>query len=185
MLRAPDAGLRPESWQADQDRRRESARRGLTVGAITGFLAVAIAIGVSTLAAAFIRPQAAPIIRIGDVFVDRLPAALKTLAMGHFGSHGRTGLLLLMYLAIACWALGIGMLSRRAAALGVAGLAAGTMLSAFIVITQAEGRLTDVIPAIIGGAAGVAALLWLQRASAPVAPVAPVQPARGGRRRSR
>jgi len=77
-------------------------------------------------------------------------------------------------------------LSRRAAALGVAGLAAGTMLSAFIVITRAEGRMTDVIPAVIGGAAGVAALLWLQRASAPVAPVAPVQPARGGgRRRSR
>ena len=54
-LAAPDAGVDPYRWQADQDLRREARRRGLVVGAVTGFLAAAVAIGVSTLAAGFVR----------------------------------------------------------------------------------------------------------------------------------
>jgi hypothetical protein len=189
-LAAPDADLDPDSWQAGQDRRRAAGQRGLAVGAVTGLLAVAVATGVSTLVAAFVRPQAAPVIAIGDVFIDRVPAGLRNAAMAQSGSHGRIALLLIMYLAIACVALGMGALSRRAAALGVASLAAFTLFSAFIVITRTGGRMTDVLPAIIGGAAGAAALLWLQRASAPVAPYpharsAPDRsaPDRGGSRR--
>jgi hypothetical protein len=170
LLTAPDAGLRQDHWRAEQDRRAASAQRGLTVGAWTGLLAVEVAIGVSTLAAAFVRPQAAPIIAGGGVFVDRIPAGLRNAAMTHFGSHGRTVLLIGMYLAIAALALGMGMLSRRAAVLGVASLAAFTLLGAFIAITRPGGQTTDVVPAVIGGVAGIAALLWLQRASAPVAP---------------
>jgi hypothetical protein len=189
LLTAPDAGLRQDHWQAEQDRRAAVAQRGLTVGAWTGLLAVEVAIGVSTLAAAFVRPQAAPIIAGGGVFVDRIPAGLRNAAMTHFGSHGRTVLLIGMYLAIAVLALGLGMLSRRAAALGVASLAAFTLLGAFIAITRPGGQPTDVVPAVIGGVAGIAALLWLQRASAPVAPDhgggRPVPAARRGGRRSR
>ena len=169
-LAAPDADLDPDSWQAGQDRRRAAGQRGPAAGAVTGLLAVAVATGVSTLVAAFVRPQAAPVIAIGDVFIDRVPAGLRNAAMAQSGSHGRIALLLIMYFAIACVALGMGALSRRAAALGVASLAAFTLFSAFIVITRTGGRMTDVLPAILGGAAGAAALLWLQRASAPVAP---------------
>jgi hypothetical protein len=189
QLTAPDAGLHQDHWRAEHDRRAASAQRGLTVGAWTGLLAVEVAIGVSTLAAAFVRPQAAPIIADGGVFVDRIPAGLRNAAMTHFGSHGRTVLLIGMYLAIAALALGIGMLSRRAAALGVASLAAFTLLGAFIAITRPGGQPTDVVPAVIGGVAGIAALLWLQRASAPVAPDQGggrgVPAARRGGRRSR
>jgi len=39
----------------------------------------------------------------------------------------------------------------------------------------------DVMPVVVGGVAGAAALLWLVRASAPIAPLRPV---RGGARRS-
>jgi hypothetical protein len=181
---APDADLDPASWWAERDRRRAAGQRGLAVGAVTGVLAVAVATGVSTLVAAFVRPQAAPVIAIGDVFIDRVPAGLRNAAMAH-GSHGRIALLLVMYLAIGCVALGMGVLSRRAAALGVASLAAFTMVSAFVTITRPGGRAADVIPAIVGGVAGAAALLWLQRASAPVAPYPPARraPDRGARDR--
>ncbi len=152
---------------------------------MTGLLAVAVATGVSTLVAAFVRPAAAPVIAMGDVFVDRVPATLRSAVTAHFGSHGRTVLLLGMYLLIACLALGMGVLSRRAGALGVAILATFTLFSAFIAITRPGGRMTDIGPAVIGGVAGLAALRWLQRASAPVTPVAPLQPGHGGRRRAR
>ncbi len=177
---APDAGIDPYRWQAEQDRRREARRRGLGVGAVTGFLAAAVAIGVSTLAAGFVRPQASPMAALGSVFIDRMPAALKNVALQHFGAHGGTVLLLGMYAVIAVLAVGIGVLARHAAAPGAAGLAGFSLIAAFVTITRPGGRVSDVAPAIIGGIAGVAALLWLMRASAPIAPQ---RPARSGARR--
>ena len=180
-LMAPDAGVDPYRWQADQDARREAGRRGLVVGAVTGFLAAAVAIGVSTLAAGFLRPQASPMAALDSVFIDRTPAVLKNVALQHFGTNGRTVLLLGMYAAIAVLAVGIGLLARRSAASGVACLAAFSLLAAFVTITRPGGRVSDVAAAVIGGIAGIAALLWLMRASAPIAP--PLRHARGGTRR--
>jgi len=182
-LMAPDVGVDPDRWQADQDRRREASRRGLAVGAVTGFLAAAVAIGVSTLAAGFVRSQASPMAALGSVFIDRMPAALKNVAVEHFGTHGRTVLLLGMYAAIAVLAVGIGVLARHAAASGVAGLAVFSLIAAFVTITRPGGRVSDVAPAIIGGIAGAAALLWLTQASAPPQRAAPLRQAHGGARR--
>ena len=78
------------------------------------------------------------------------------------------------------------MLARRDAAVGVAGMAAFTLFAAFVVITRPAGHVADVAPAVIGGMAGVAALLWLFRASAPTAATrrgAPLRHGRGGTRR--
>jgi hypothetical protein len=183
MLMAPDAGVYPDSWQADQERRREAGRRGLIVGAVTGFLAAAVAISVSTLAAAFVRPQASPMTAVGGVFTARTPSALKHLAVQQFGANDRTVLLLGMYVTIAVLATAVGVLSRRAVALGVAGVAAFSLFGAFVTITRPGSRLTDLVPSVIGGMAGVAALIWLARASAPVAPVRRAHG--GGRRRTR
>jgi len=54
------------------------------------------------------------------------------------------------------------------AAIGVFGL-----FSAFVVITRPQGKLTDVLPSVLGAIVGAIALLWLRRASAPVAPLRP------------
>ena len=173
LLTAPDANVYPEGWQADQDNRRESRRRGLLVGAMTGFLTTATASAVSVLAAAFVRPQASPILAVYDVFTDRMPAVLRDFMAAHFGTHGRTVLLLGLYISIALLGLVIGMLARRAAALGVAGLAVLSVLGAFVTITRPQGQVIDVLPAMAGGLAGVLALLWLRRASAPMVALRP------------
>lgn len=186
MLAAPDVGVRPGTWHAEQDWRREARRRGLAVGAVTGFLAVAVAIGVSTLAAGFTRAPASPVGAVGGVFVDRMPASLRTTVAQHSGHGGQTMLLFGMYVLIALLAIAIGVLSRRSAALGVASLAACGLFTAFVVITRPGARVADVIPVIIGGLAGVLALLWLVRASAPSPGVTSLRHSRGaGRRRAR
>jgi hypothetical protein len=177
LLTAPDADVYPEGWQADQENRRESRRRGLLVGAMTGFLATATASAVSILAAAFVRPQASPILAVYDVFTDRMPAFLAA----HFGTHGRSVLLLGLYISIALLGLVIGMLARRTAALGVAGLAVLSVLGAFVTITRPQGQVIDVLPAVAGGLVGVLALLWLRRASAPIVALRPA-PGDGPRR---
>jgi hypothetical protein len=144
--------------------------RGPVVGAVMGVLAAAVAIGVATLAAAFVRPQASPVSAIGGVFLDRIPATLKAHLMAHFGAHAQT---LLLLGAIGLIAIVLGFMARRNVSIGVAGLAAFGLLGAFVAITRPESRASDVIPSAIGGLAGIIALLWLARASAPVATARP------------
>jgi hypothetical protein len=186
-LIAPDAGVRPDTWLAGLECRREASWRGPVVGAVTEVLAAGAVIGVSTLAAGLLKARTSPASAMGAVFIDRAPAALRNLALHHFGAQGRTVLLLGMYAGFAVGAIVIGVLARRAAAAGVAGIAAFTLFAAFVVITRPGGRAADVAPAMIGGVAGVAALLWLSRASAPDLgarrPGQSAPPRRGGTRR--
>jgi predicted tellurium resistance membrane protein TerC len=142
-----------------------------------------VAIGVATFAAAFVRPQASPASVMGGIVIDRIPAALKHSVITHFGAHDRTVLLLGMYVAIGLIAMVLGCMARRNPSVGVAGIAVFGLLGAFIVITRPESRASDVIPSAIGAVAGVMALLWLARASAPAAALRPAY--NGGRRRTR
>jgi hypothetical protein len=181
VLVAPDT---TGDWrrQADQGdgAGRDLAHRGPVVGAMMGFLATAVTIGVATFAAAFVRLQASPVSVAGAVFFDRLPATLRNHLMAHLGTHGRTVLLLG---AIGLIAIVIGLMARRNPSLGVAGIAAFGLLGAFAAITRPASQASDVIPWVIGGVAGIMALLWLAHASAPVPEVTSVRRAYGGGRR--
>ena len=183
MLTAPDAGIHPDRWQAEQEFRREAGRRGAMVGAVSVFLATGVVIGVSTLAAALLKSATSPVSAMGAVFIERTPAALRNAVVHHFGTHGRTVLLLGMYLTFAVVAIAIGMMARRDASVGVAGVAAFTLFAAFVVITRPASHVADIAPAVIGGLAGVAAVLWLFRASAPPGPYEAVRHGHGGARR--
>ena len=178
VLVAPDT--MGEWWrQADRGRDgdRDPGERGPIVGAVTGLLAAAVAIGVATFAAAFVRPQASPVSAVAGVLIDHLPAALRNHLMAHVGAHGQT---VLLVGAIGLAAMVFGCMARRNPSIGVAGIAAFGLLGAFVAVTRPESRASDVIPWAIGGAAGILALMWLARASAP-ARVAPLPPAYSSR----
>jgi hypothetical protein len=157
----------------DYRRRRHSAAgglrrgRGLLAGGLTGFLAAAVAIGVANLVAAFVRPQASPIIAVGGAFIDRTPPALKNFAVEKFGENDKTMLLLGMYVGIALIAIAIGMMAWRRVAVGVAGIGLFGLFGAFVAVTRPESHVTDVIPSIVGGVVGIAVLLWLIRMGMP------------------
>jgi hypothetical protein len=146
---------------------RHSARsgkarsRGLLAGGVTGFLAAAVALGVANLVAAFVRPQASPIIAVGEAFIDRTPPALKNFAVQKFGENDKNMLLLGMYVTIAIIAIVIGMLAWRRLSIGVAGIGLFGLFGAFVAITRPESHVTDVIPSIVGGIAGIVAIVWL------------------------
>jgi hypothetical protein len=152
---------------ADPDDERESrigSSRGLLAGGIAGFLAAAVALGAANLAAAFVRPQASPIIAVGGAFIDRTPPWLKNFAVQKFGENDKTMLLLGMYVTIALLAMVIGMLAWHHISVGVVALALFGAFGAFVAYTRPESRITDVIPSIAGGIVGIAAIIWLVRA---------------------
>lgn len=151
--------------ERDRGRRaRDRGSRGLLAGAIAGFLSAAVALGVANLVAAFVRPQASPIIAVGGAFIDRTPPALKDFAVAKFGENDKNVLLLGMYVTIALIAIVIGMLAWRRVSAGVAGIALFGLFGAFTAITRPDSQVTDVIPSIVGGFAGIAAIIWLVRA---------------------
>jgi hypothetical protein len=182
-LTAPDAGVYPERWRAEQARRREAWRRGPMVGAVTELLAIGVVLGVSTLTAAVLKSAISPVGGLAAVFADRTPAALRNAVVHQFGAQGRTVLLLGMYVTVAVVAIVIGTLARRDAAAGVAGVAAFTLFAAFVTITRPASHVADVTPVVIGGLAGAAAVLWLFRAAAPQLAQGPLRHGRGGTRR--
>ena len=156
----------------DYGRPRHSAARGqrrgwgLLAGGLAGFLAAAVAIGVANLVAAFVRPQASPIIAVGGAFIDRTPPALKNFAVQKFGENDKTMLLLGMYVTIALIAIVIGMIAWRRVAIGVAGIGLFGLFGAFVAITRPDSHVTDVIPSVLGGIVGIAALVWLHSTAA-------------------
>ena len=159
----------------------ERRSRGLIAGGVTGFLSAGVALGVANLAAAFVRPQASPIIAVGGKFIDLTPSWLKEFAIQKFGENDKNMLLLGMYVTIALLAIAIGMVAWRHIAVGIVGIGLFGALGAYIACTRPESRPADVIPSVIGGLVGVAALLWLTR-SRILASHASLDPYRGTHR---
>jgi hypothetical protein len=146
---------------------RQGRSGGLLPGALVGFLAAAVALGVANLVAAFVRPQASPIIAVGEAFIDRTPPWLKNFAVEKFGENDKNMLLLGMYVTIALIAIVIGMFAWRRVSIGVAGIGLFGLFGAFVAITRPESHATDVIPSVIGGIAGIAVLVWLVQIGVP------------------
>lgn len=163
--------------------RRGRGSRGFLSGIVTGLLSGAMAIGVAILAAAFVRPQASPVIAVGEAAIDRTPSAVKEFAIQYFGQNDKNVLLLGMYVVIAIIAMTVGVLGRRRLAVGVIGMAAFGVFGAFVALTRPESHATDGLPSLIGGAAGVAALIFLVRSAAPQSLAAVTRRTRGGYRR--
>jgi hypothetical protein len=157
------------SWQRPAGR-----SRGLLAGGVSGFLAAGTALGVANLTAAFVRPQASPVIAVGGWFIDHTPTALKEFAIQKFGENDKNMLLLGMYVTIALIAIVIGMIAWRYFSIGIVGIGAFGAFGAFIAYTRPESRVTDVVPALIGGVLGIAVLalmnLWSTRHSASSSP---------------
>ncbi len=141
--------------------------RGFLAGICTGLLAGGVAIGMAGLAAAFVRPQASPVIAVGDAVLGGASQPVKAAALQSPGENYKVQLLVVIYAVIALLVMGFGLLARRRLAGGVIGMAALGAVGAFVALTRPESHAADVIPSLVGGAAGAVALALLVRAGEP------------------
>ncbi len=136
------------------------------VGALTGLLAVAAAIGVAQLVAGITGSAGEPVIAVGSAAIDLTPIPVKDFAIQHFGSHDKTVLLAGIYVVLALFAMLIGILGRRRLAYGLAGLAVFAAIGIAAVATRPVSGPADAVPTLVGVAAGAVVLLLLVRAAA-------------------
>ena len=92
--------------------------------AVVGFGTAAVALAAGEVAAAFVRPEAAPVIAIGNRFVTLTPEWLKAFATRDLGTSDKTVLIVGIYVVIALLAVPIGWLAERNLPLAVATMVA-------------------------------------------------------------
>ena len=136
------------------------------IGALTGLLAVAAAIGVAQLVVGITGSAGEPVIAVGSAAIDLTPIPVKDFAIQHFGSHDKTVLLAGIYVVLALFAMVIGILARRRLAYGLAGLAVFAAIGVAAVETRPFSGPSDAVPTLVGVAVGAVVLLLLVRAAA-------------------
>ena len=144
--------------------------RPLWWGALDGLVAGLLTVGLATLAASVLTAvgqssgQPAPIAAVGGAFIDRTPPWLKDFAVTTFGTNDKRALLVgtVLVLALACAA--IGVLASRRLVTGLVAFAVVGVVGAAAVLSRPGAGPADVLPTILGTAAG---LWFLSRAATP------------------
>ncbi|WP_278265395.1 molybdopterin-dependent oxidoreductase [Nocardia sp. AG03] len=137
---------------------------GRVGAALAATAAAAVVLGVGHLVAALVDPDASPFYVLGATVVDHTPKWLKDSAIRWFGTNDKLALAITMAVVMVVAAALIGQLARRSPALG-AGLLGGLgVVVAVLALQRPTATPAFVVPALVGAAAGVAALLLLFRA---------------------
>ncbi|MFZ3492643.1 molybdopterin-dependent oxidoreductase [Streptomyces sp. 5.8] len=140
---------------------RRTVERG-ALAAASGLLAGYAALAAAELTASLVRPQAGPVTVIGGAAIDRTPAALKDFAIRTFGENDKLVLQLGILATIGVLAALLGMFALRHRRTGAAGVLAFGVLGAAAALTRPDAAgAADVLPSLVGAAAGALVLYLL------------------------
>ena len=136
-------------------------------GALVGIVAGAVALGVAQVVSGLVDARAFPVVAVGDAAVDLAPAPLKEFAIATFGENDKLVLVGGVFVVLALVAGAIGVLATRRLGYGLAGLGGFAAVGLAAVLTRPGARAVEVLPTVLGVAAGACVLVWLTRRAAP------------------
>jgi DMSO/TMAO reductase YedYZ molybdopterin-dependent catalytic subunit len=132
---------------------------------LTGLITACVALGVGQLLAGFTSPQASPVVAVGSAAIDLTPPPLKNFAISEFGSNDKTALVAGILVLLAVFAAAIGVAAIRRLSYGLVGLAAFTGVGLLAALSRPTAGPGYALPVLVGGAAGVVAMVLLVRAA--------------------
>jgi DMSO/TMAO reductase YedYZ molybdopterin-dependent catalytic subunit len=133
------------------------------VSAVVGLLTAFTGLGVGELAAVFVRPEASPLIAVGNRLITLTPGSVKRSAIESVGADDKPLLLTGIVLVVAVFGLFLGQWAVRDLRAGLAGVSLFAAFGIYCAATADASRGADVIPAIAGAAAAAAVLVVLVR----------------------
>lgn len=131
-----------------------------TAAAAAGLASAFAGLAAAELAAAFVRPESAPLTAVGGAVVDATPAAVKEWAVRSFGTSDKLVLTLGIAAVLALLAAGTGILAVRRLRTGCALAAAVGVLGAAAALGRPGAGWKDALPS-LAGAAAAATVLYL------------------------
>ncbi|BBY30854.1 molybdopterin-dependent oxidoreductase [Mycolicibacterium sediminis] len=144
-----------------------TARPTFTRAALTGLIAVVVALGVGHLVSGLLLlPSSSPFLAVGNAFIDRTPAPVKDFAIRTFGTNDKLALLVGMTVALILIGVVIGLLARRSVIPGLIAVAALGIVGILAVREQSSGALGLLSP-VAALVAGVGVFWVLHRLARP------------------
>ena len=129
--------------------------------ALSGFLAVAVMLGVSELLAAVVPGARSHVVAVGDEIIDRTPGWLERAVIQNLGTSDKPFLIANVLVASVLLGALLGVLAARRFALGAAGLALMAAVGATAAFRDPQtDSLAPLWVGIASAAAGIATL-WL------------------------
>ena len=137
--------------------------RSRIVYAAYGVLATLLGVAAGHLVAALTDPASSPVLAVGSTVIDLTPTPVKEWAVRQFGTSDKPILIGSVFAAVLVLSAVAGMLARRRFLLGAGMLVGLVALAGAAALTRPTAGLSDVLPAVVAGVVGVAALHWLVR----------------------
>ncbi|MFD7256115.1 molybdopterin-dependent oxidoreductase [Streptomyces sp. NPDC059874] len=131
------------------------------LGAAGGLVAAFAGLAAAELAAAAVRPEAAPVTAVGGALVDLTPQAVREWAIRLFGTADKTVLALGIVVVLAAVAVGAGMLALRRLPAGIAVTGGVGLLGAAAALSRPEASWKDALPSLVGALVSAAVLYLL------------------------
>ncbi len=145
---------------------RHSNWRSMAAGSLTGIVAAGSLFAVAELASAFSGPAASPLASVGSTFIDFTPAWLKNFAIATFGTNDKLVLLISMVVAAAVLAAAAGVVAQHKPRAGAAMVLGFAVVMGLCITTRAGAGAFDLVPLLLGTAAGLWVLRYLTAAAA-------------------
>jgi DMSO/TMAO reductase YedYZ molybdopterin-dependent catalytic subunit len=135
------------------------------IGWLLGVISAAAAVGVGELVAVFVRPQAAPLIAVGNGIIVLTPESLKRPTISSVGTNDKFYLFLGIFVLLAALGAAIGALAIRRLRAGLIGVALLGAFAVYCALIAKGSHASDVVPTIVGTAVSAGVLVWLVRAA--------------------
>ncbi|WP_306204638.1 molybdopterin-dependent oxidoreductase [Actinoplanes sp. RD1] len=129
---------------------RSSVRAGLA-----GVASAAVALGAAELVAVVTGSLSAPLLAVGGVVVDNVPAPVKDFGIRVFGVHDKTALIVGTLILLAAYAYGVGVAAAHRRAFGVAGIGLFAGIGVAAAVTRHDAGLFAWLPTVAGAALAV------------------------------
>jgi DMSO/TMAO reductase YedYZ molybdopterin-dependent catalytic subunit len=139
------------------DPKKPGAASRIWLPAAAGVASVAAGVGAAEIAAALFAPTASPILVVGSLVIDLVPAWLKAAVISVFGTNDKSFLLFCLTVVIIVVAGLAGVVEARKPPIGRVIFAIGGLIGAFAAYTRTASTVFSVVPSLI--AAAVAAIL--------------------------
>ncbi|MGW4893170.1 molybdopterin-dependent oxidoreductase [Kitasatospora sp. NPDC004240] len=139
------------------------AASAMPAAMVCGIAAACAAAAVGEAVAAFVRPQAAPVLAVGSTAIDLAPTAVKEWAVRSFGTSDKTVLLAGIYTVTGLLAAALGPLAARRATVGAALAAGFGLLGAKAALTRPGAQAVDALPSAAAALTAAIVLLTLLR----------------------
>jgi len=139
-----------------------SPRSSLLLAAVAGIVSALVTLAVAAVIAVFFG-LANPIVSVGSLVIDLVPAGVKTAVIGVFGTGDKAFLLTVLGVIVFIAAVFVGILQSRRPPWGTLLLCALGFIALAAAVSRANASILDALPTVVGVLFGILILRVLVR----------------------